>query len=88
MIGMQVNTSDNTGYLFSIDVESGEATEEVTLDSSVTWGSAGLLYDPTTALYYASTDSGVYSVDISDGSASKEVDLETNNLSYIVDECE
>ena len=66
----------------------GAATEEVELDSSVTWGSAGLQYAPTEGLFYATTDSGVYEVDISDGSATSVASLATNNISYIVDTCE
>jgi hypothetical protein len=87
LVGMQVDTSDNTGLLFSIDVSTGAATEEVTLDSSVTWTSAGLQYDPPSGLYFASTGEGIFEVDISDGSATEVIDLATNNLSYIVDEC-
>jgi len=88
LIGMQVDPSDNTGYLFSIDVDDGSATEEVELDTSVSWGSAGLQYAPTEGVYYATTDSGVYALDFSDGSATSLVSLKTNNISYIVDTCE
>ncbi|MFT4980128.1 MAG: outer membrane protein assembly factor BamB, partial [Myxococcota bacterium] len=79
---------DNTGFIFTVDASTGAATEEVELDSSISWGSAGLQYAPTEGIYYASTDDGVYELDISDGSATELVDLATNNLSYIVATCE
>ena len=88
LIGMHVDTDDNTGILFSIDVSTGASTEEVELDSSVTWTSAGLQYDPPSGLYYASTKEGIFEVDIDDGSADKVIDLSVNNLTYIVDTCE
>ena len=85
---MHVDTDDNTGILFSIDASTGDSTEEVELDSSVNWTSAGLQYDPPSGLYFASTGEGVFEVDITDGVADEVIDLSTNNLTYIVDTCE
>ena len=89
LIGMQVDTTDNTGLLFSIDVDSGAATDEVVLDSAVSWTSAGLEYDPLEEVFYASTGSGLYEIDPSTGGATLAVSLPTNNLTYIREEtCE
>jgi len=88
LYAMDVDTSTNIGTVYSVDRSTGALTHALTLDTSVTWSSAGIAHNPIEGVFYASTEEGVFEIDPDDGSATELWSYPVNNLSYVYAECD